>query len=73
MLSEACDELKRRACSDADVVRMVYKSLGLEDFPEAALLDSSWVLFRWVQMHLLFGLDHIRRYGFADLAECQGG
>ncbi len=68
VLSEACDDLKRQACSDVDVVRKIYRSLNLEGFPCAALLDSSWALFRWVQMHLLFGLDYIRRYGFADLA-----
>lgn len=68
VLSEACNDLKRQACTDADVVRRIYRSLDLEGFPCAMLLDTSWVLFRWVQMHLLFGLDYIRRYGFADLA-----
>lgn len=68
VLRTACDHLKRQACSDADVVRRVYRSLGLEGFPCASLLDSTWALFRYVQMHLLFGLDHIRRYGFTGLA-----
>jgi hypothetical protein len=68
VLSAACDDLKRQACTDVNVVRNVYRSLGLEGFPGAPLLDPSWALFRWVQMHLLFGLDYIRRYGFADLA-----
>ena len=68
VLSAACDDLKRQACSDAEVVRNVYRSLDLDGCPCAALLDPSWALFRWVQMHLLFGLDYIRRYGFADLA-----
>jgi hypothetical protein len=64
----ACEDLKRQACTDINVVRNVYCSLGLEGFPGAQLLDPSWALFRWVQMHLLFGLDYIRRYGFADRA-----
>ena len=68
VLNAACEDLKRQACDDADVVRKVYGSLELEGFPRAALLDPSWALFRWTQMHLLFGLDYIRRYGFADLA-----
>lgn len=68
VLDTACEDLKRQACGDADVVRKVYASLGLEGFPSASLLEPSWALFRWVQMHLLFGLDYIRRYGFADLA-----
>jgi len=68
VLDTACEDLKRQACDDADVVRRVYGSLGLDGFPPASLLDGSWALFRWVQVHLLFGLDHIRRYGFADLA-----
>jgi hypothetical protein len=68
VLNAACEDLKRQACDNADVVRRVYGSLELEGFPRAALLNSSWALFRWVQMHLLFGLDYIRRYGFADLA-----
>lgn len=67
-LNSGCDELKRQACADPDVVRRVYRSLGLDGFPDASLLEPSWALFRWVQMHLLFGLDYIRRYGFADLA-----
>lgn len=66
-LSSGCDDLKRQACTDVDVVRRVYRSLGLEGFPCASLLDPSWVLFRWVQMHLLFCLDYVRRYGFAEL------
>ncbi len=67
-LSEGCEDLKRQACTDVDVVRKIYRSLDLEGFPRATLLDSSWVLFRWIQMHLLFGLDYIRRYGFGGLA-----
>src|SRR5262249_51871998 len=66
-LDAACEDLKRQACDDADIVRKVYESLELDGFPCAALLDPSWVLFRWVQMHLMFGLDYIRRYGFAEL------
>lgn len=68
VLSSACRDLKLQACCDTDVVRKVYLSLGLEGFPPASSLGPSWVLFRWVQMHLLFGLDYIDRYGFADLA-----
>lgn len=68
VLNTACEDLKRQACGSADVVRRVYGSLGLEGFPCASVLDPSWALFRWVQMHLLFGLDHISRYGFADFA-----
>lgn len=68
VLSEGCDDLKRQACTDVDVVRRIYRSLHLKGFPCATLLDSSWALFRWVQIHLLFGLDYIRRYGFAGLA-----
>lgn len=66
-LSSGCEDLKRQACANPDVVRMVYRSLGLDGFPNASLLEPSWALYRWVQMHLLFGLDYIRRYGFADL------
>jgi len=66
-LRTACEELKQQACTDANVVRRVYGSLGLDDFPSASSLDPSWALFRWVQAHLLFSLDHISRYGFADL------
>jgi hypothetical protein len=67
-LRSGCEDLKRQACADPDVVRNVYRSLGLDGFPDASLLEPPWALFRWVQMHLLFGLDYIRRYGFADLA-----
>ena len=67
VLRQACGELKQQACSDADVVRRIYTSLGLEDFPCAALIDPVWTMFRWVQMHILFGLDHISRYGFENL------
>ncbi|MFQ5853771.1 MAG: hypothetical protein ACE5JU_24695 [Candidatus Binatia bacterium] len=72
VLNTACEELKQQACGDADVVRKVYGSLGVEAFPCASLLDPSWALFRWVQMHLLFGLDYVCRYGFADLAAVPG-
>ncbi len=62
-----CEDLKRQACTDPDVVRNVYRSLGLEGFACPPLLDPSWVLFRWIQAHLLFSLDYIARHGFADL------
>lgn len=66
VLGQACGELKEQACGDADVVRRIYRNLGLEDFPCASLIDSAWITFRWVQMHILFGLDHISRYGFGN-------
>ena len=66
-LKIGCENLKRQACTDPAVVRNVYRSLDLEGFACASLLDPSWVLFRWIQAHLLFSLDYISRYGFADL------
>lgn len=67
-LKMGCEALKQQACTNPEVVRRVYRSLGLEGFPGSSLLDTSWTLFRWVQLHLLFGLDYICRYGFAALA-----
>ena len=61
----ACEDLKHQACANPDVVRNVYRSLALESFACASLLDPSWVLFRWIQSRLLFALDYIARYGFA--------
>jgi len=66
-LKAACEDLKRQACADTQVVRTVYRSLGLEGFPNASFLGPAWTLFRWVQAHLLFCLDYVGRYGFADL------
>lgn len=37
----ACEDLKRQACGDTEVVRKVYRTLGLEGFPCASLLDPS--------------------------------
>jgi hypothetical protein len=67
VLKEGCEELKRRACDDPEVVRNVYRSLDLAGFASASLLDLSWVLFRYIQAHLLFSLDYIPRHGFADM------
>ena len=65
----ACEDLKQQAGTDADVVRNIYQSLeGLDGFPPASVLDAAWVLFRWVQVHLLFALDYVSRYGFSDRA-----
>ena len=72
-LRKGCEELKREACTDPAVVQNVYRSLELEGFACASLLDPSWVLFRWIQAHLLFSLDHVARYGFADLNEVPKG
>lgn len=66
-LKFACEDLKKQACVDIEVVRMIYRSISLDGFPCASLLDPSWALFRWVQSHLLFALDYIGRYGFAEL------
>lgn len=62
-----CEDLKKQACADIEVVRMIYQSISPDGFPCASLLDPSWALFRWVQSHILFGLDYLGRYGFADL------
>jgi hypothetical protein len=68
-LRTACEDLKRQTGVDADAVRRIYQSLeGLEGFPPAAILETSWVLFRWIQALLLFALDHVSRYGCSDLA-----
>jgi len=66
-LSDACENLKEQAAHNPGVVRGIYKSLRLTEFPPASVLDESWVLFRWFQSHLLFSLDYIKRYGFSEL------
>lgn len=66
-LRSACGDLKRQACADTQVVRTVYRTLGLDGFPAASFLGPGWALFRWVQAHLLCSLDYVARYGFADL------
>jgi hypothetical protein len=66
-LKSACEDLKRQACADTQAVRTVYRSLCLEGFPAASFLGPAWALFRWVQAHLLCSLDHVARYGLADL------
>lgn len=63
----ACKDLKKQACADAEIVRMVYRDIRPEGFPPASFLDPSWALFRWVQVNLLFALDYLGRYGFAEL------
>jgi hypothetical protein len=66
VLTAACEDLKQQLCSDTEIVRKVYGSLGLEGFPCASMLDPSWALFRWVQAHLLFSLDYVGRYGIGE-------
>jgi len=66
-LKVACEDLKKQACVDMEVVRMIYRSISPDGFPCDSLLDPSWALFRWVQSHLLFALDYLGRYGFEDL------
>lgn len=66
VLPEACMKLKQGAVSNPEVVCGVYRSLGLTGFPPASLINPSWVLFRWVQSHLLFALDYLSRYGFTE-------
>lgn len=66
-LRAACGDLKQQLCAETEIVRKVYRSLELEGFPCASMLDPSWALFRWVQAHLLFSLDYVGRYGLAEL------
>lgn len=67
-LKIACEDLKRQACADTMAVRTVYGSLRLDKFPAASFLGSDWVLFRWIQVRLLYSLDYVARYGFGDLS-----
>lgn len=66
-LKVECEGLKKKACADIEVVRMIYRSIRPDGFPCASLLDPSWALFRWVQSHILFALDYLGRYGFSEL------
>lgn len=66
-LKNACQDLKKQACRDCKVIQMIYRDISQDGFPPGHLLGHSWALFRWVQAKVLFALDYLGRYGFAEL------
>lgn len=60
----------RRVVTELDFVREIYSQLRDEIFetykalwPEPCKIDINWILFRYLQVHLLAAIEYIRKYG----------
>jgi len=56
-----------KVAQDYDFVKFVYNDFRPEHFPPTKLLDQNWVIFRWLQTNLLYGIDYTRKYGVDNL------
>lgn len=59
------DAIKQQVVSNPEVVATFYE--GLEGWPAFEQIDSTWALYKWVQIRLLAALDHFRKYGAAKI------
>lgn len=50
---------------DPDDIRGFYQNHRVPSWPDAVIINEDWALFRWIQVHLLAGLDYFGRYGVA--------
>lgn len=45
------------------MVRELYGAIRKDFMPSPDAIDPRWLFFRWMQVHLLAGVDFIYRYG----------
>jgi hypothetical protein len=60
---EVIRELSLKVRDDPEDIRRFYANQRHSSFPRPELVDEKWALFRWIQVHLLAGLDFIARHG----------
>lgn len=53
----------KKVINDKDFVLYVYNDIRPKNFPLTNKLDENWIIYRWVQSRLLYGIDYIRKYG----------
>ncbi len=56
-------ELSLQIRDDREDIRGFYRNHRISPWPEAELIDEQWTFFRWIQVHLLAGLDFFASYG----------
>jgi hypothetical protein len=56
-------ELSEEVRNDRDAMRAFYSNHRHKSWPSPELLVEGWTLFRWIQVHLLAGLDFFLKYG----------
>jgi len=58
-------ELSEEIRDDQDAMRAFYSNHRDKSWPPPELLNERWTLFRWIQVHLLAGLDFFMKYGLS--------
>lgn len=56
-----------RIANDVEFIRHIYGKCRLDYFPPTEILNQDWAHFRWIQLHLLAGVEYIRKYGSRNL------
>lgn len=57
------DQLTNAIATDHRMVRELYGAIRKDFMPSPDAIDPKWLFFRWMQVHLLAGVDFIYRYG----------
>lgn len=52
--------------NNESTVRQLYSTMRHKSHPPSEMISGDWVFYRWVQIHVLAAIDHIRKYGFAN-------
>jgi len=63
VLPQVIAELSAKIRDDREDLRGFYRNHMHANFPAPELIDEEWSYYRWIQVHLLAGLDFINRYG----------
>lgn len=61
------ERARQSIASDTNMIRDIYGKIRRESFPIAMVLSPAWAFFRWLQVRLLFAIEHIRLYGAGRL------
>lgn len=58
-------KLMKEVSENNDFIRNIYNQIKIEmpEAPEGEILSRDWALFRWLQAHLLYAIEYIRKYG----------
>ena len=61
--SDKIEEAIRDVVKDHKIAQQAYARINPEDWPGSEMINEDWVLFRKMQVELIYALNYVRKYG----------
>ena len=55
------------------LIKQVYDKIRHDDYPPTEKINENWALYRWVQIHLMAGVEYVRKYGAGNIEAKSNG